>query len=87
MVQAFGFSRLKGDVYRIMCRLNPITFIATVAEKVLKIGLVAPYTGPNARVGEEFKYIHEMAFGEIGWKIGELLKLHKGATYFGMEDS
>lgn len=40
-------------------------------EKILKVGLVAPYTGPNARVGEEFKYIHEMAFGEIDWKIGD----------------
>ncbi len=66
---------------------QPAATEAPAAEKVLKIGLIAPYTGPNARVGEEFKYIHEMAFGEIGWKIGELLKLHKGATYFGMEDS
>lgn len=42
---------------------------APAAEKVLKVGLVAPYTGPNARVGEEFKYIHEMAFGEANWQV------------------
>jgi len=44
---------------------------APAAEKILKVGLVAPYTGPNARVGEEFKYIHEMAFGENNWMIGD----------------
>jgi branched-chain amino acid transport system substrate-binding protein len=44
---------------------------APAAEKVLKIGLIAPYTGPNARVGQEFKYIHETAFSEINWKIGD----------------
>jgi hypothetical protein len=47
---------------------------------VLKIGLVAACSRLNVRVGEEFKYIHEIKFGEIGWKIGELLKLDKGAT-------
>jgi hypothetical protein len=47
---------------------------------VLKIGLVAAYSRLNVRVGEEFKYIHNMTFGKIGWKIGELLKLDKGAT-------
>ena len=44
---------------------------APAEEKILKLGLVAPYTGPNARVGEEFKYIHEMAFGAKDWKIGD----------------
>ncbi len=44
---------------------------ATAAEKTLKIGIVAPYTGPNARVGEELKDIHIMAFDKIGWKIGD----------------
>ena len=34
-------------------------------EKVIKIGLIAPYTGPNSRVGDEMKAIHETAFGEI----------------------
>jgi len=46
----------------------------------LKIGLVAPYNGPNVRVGKKLKYNHEMAFGKIGRKIGEMLKLQKGAT-------
>ena len=39
-------------------------------ELVLKVGIVSPYTGPNARVGEEMKDIHLLAFEEIGWKIG-----------------
>lgn len=44
---------------------------AAAEEKVLKVGIVAPYTGPNARVGEELKDIHIMAFDAIGWKIGD----------------
>jgi branched-chain amino acid transport system substrate-binding protein len=49
----------------------PVATEAPATEKILKVGLVAPYTGPNARVGEEFKYIHEMAFGEVNWQIGD----------------
>jgi branched-chain amino acid transport system substrate-binding protein len=50
----------------------PAATIAPVTkEKVLKLGLVAPYTGPNSRVGEELKYIHEMAFGSKNWMIGD----------------
>jgi branched-chain amino acid transport system substrate-binding protein len=44
---------------------------ASAAGKTLKIGIVAPYTGANARVGEELKDIHTMAFDRIGWKIGD----------------
>ena len=50
---------------------QPAATQAPAAEKELKIGLIAPYTGPNALVGQEFKDIHEMAFGEINWKIGD----------------
>ena len=41
----------------------------TEAPKVIKIGLIAPYTGPNSRVGDEMKAIHETAFGEINWEV------------------
>lgn len=40
-------------------------------EKVLKVGIVGPFTGPNARVGEELKDIHIIAFDKINWKIGD----------------
>jgi branched-chain amino acid transport system substrate-binding protein len=39
-------------------------------EKVLKIGVQAPFTGPNARVGEEYKGHVTMAFDAIDWKVG-----------------
>lgn len=43
-----------------------------VAEmKTLKVGVMAPFTGPSARVGEEFKYSVTMAFDEISWTIGD----------------
>lgn len=38
---------------------------------VIKIGVMAPYTGPAARVGEEFKDATIMAFQEHGNKLGK----------------
>jgi branched-chain amino acid transport system substrate-binding protein len=40
-------------------------------EKVLKVGIVGPFTGPNALVGQGLKDIHTMAFEKINWKIGD----------------
>ncbi|MBF0528942.1 MAG: ABC transporter substrate-binding protein [Deltaproteobacteria bacterium] len=45
---------------------------AVLAEdKVLRIGTIGPFTGPAARVGEEFKGAIKMAFDAIGNKIGD----------------
>lgn len=44
---------------------------APAAEKVLKVGVLGPYTGPSARVGEEFKAATQMAFEEINYTIGD----------------
>lgn len=44
---------------------------AMAEEKTLKVGSIAPLTGPASRVGEEFKNSITMAFDEIGWKIGD----------------
>ena len=44
---------------------------ASAAPMTIKVGIVGPYTGPNARVGEELKDINTMAFDNIGWKIGD----------------
>jgi branched-chain amino acid transport system substrate-binding protein len=41
------------------------------AEKILKVGVDAPLTGPSARTGQEFKCSIEMAFEKIGYKIGD----------------
>ncbi|MHB8072359.1 ABC transporter substrate-binding protein [Desulfosporosinus fructosivorans] len=38
---------------------------------VIKIGIIAPLTGPAARTGQEFKDSINMAFGEINNKVGE----------------
>ncbi len=40
-------------------------------EKVLKIGVEGPFTGPSARVGEEFKGSTQMAFEAINYKVGD----------------
>lgn len=40
-------------------------------EKVFKVGVLAPYTGPAARTGEEFKNSTTMAFEAINYKIGD----------------
>lgn len=44
---------------------------AASAERVLKIGSIGPFTGPAARVGEEFRNSITMAFDNIGWKVGD----------------
>ena len=44
----------------------------TAAEpKTLKVGVLAPFTGPSARVGEEFKGAVTMAFDKINWQVGD----------------
>ncbi len=44
---------------------------AEEVEKILKVGVVAPYTGPSSIVGDEFKGSVTMAFDAIDWKIGD----------------
>jgi len=41
------------------------------AEKVVKVGVVGPFTGPASRVGDEFKGAITMALEEINYKIGD----------------
>lgn len=40
-------------------------------EKVFKLGVLGPFSGPSARTGEEFKGSTEMAFEAIDYKIGD----------------
>jgi branched-chain amino acid transport system substrate-binding protein len=40
-------------------------------EKVVKIGVLGPFTGPCARTGDEFKGATQMAFEEINYKVGD----------------
>jgi len=44
---------------------------APAAEKVIKIGVEGPFTGPSARTGEEFKGSVQMAFEAINYKVGD----------------
>jgi branched-chain amino acid transport system substrate-binding protein len=37
--------------------------------KILKVGILAPFTGPSARVGEEFKDAVTMAFDDVKWSV------------------
>ncbi len=40
-------------------------------DNVIKIGVIGPFTGPAARVGEEFKGATQMAFEQVGYKVGD----------------
>jgi branched-chain amino acid transport system substrate-binding protein len=40
-------------------------------EKVFKLGILGPFSGPSARTGEEFKGSANMAFDAINWQIGD----------------
>ena len=51
-----------------------VTLLAGVApaqEKVLKIGILGPFTGPSAKTGQEFKGSVTMAFEKVDSKIGD----------------
>lgn len=41
------------------------------SEKVLRVGVLGPFTGPSARTGQEFRGSVEMAFQAIDYKIGD----------------
>ena len=55
----------------ILCATLMMPQICPAQEKVVKIGTIGPFTGPAARVGEEFKGAITMAFDKINWKIGD----------------
>ena len=40
-------------------------------EKIFKLGILGPFSGPSARTGEEFKGSVNMAFDAINWQIGD----------------
>jgi branched-chain amino acid transport system substrate-binding protein len=44
---------------------------APAEPKTLVVGVLAPFTGPSARVGEEFKGAVTMAFDKINWQVGD----------------
>jgi len=44
---------------------------APAADKILKMGVLGPFTGPSAKNGAEFKASVEMAMDKIGYKIGD----------------
>ena len=64
---------LKGFMVGLMivCIGGFFTVPAAHAEKVLKIGVIGPFTGGSARTGEEIKNTAKMAFESIGYKIGD----------------
>lgn len=45
--------------------------VAEAEPKTLTVGVLAPFTGPSARVGEEFKGAVTMAFDDINWQVGD----------------
>lgn len=58
-------------VITIVASLFLFTSYAGAAEKVLKFGVMGPYTGPSAKPGQEFKDSVKMGLDKIGGKIGD----------------
>ena len=44
---------------------------ALAEDKVLTVGVMAPFTGPSAKTGDEFKSVSTMAFDNINNQIGD----------------
>ena len=53
------------------CLLLTLLAGTAAAEKVLKLGVMGPFTGPAAQTGKEMRVGTEMAFEEIDYKIGD----------------
>ena len=53
------------------CGSTPSATTSSTQAKVLTVGVDLPLTGPSARTGEEFKDAVDMAFQEVGNKIGD----------------
>ncbi len=49
----------------------PASEVPVVEEKVLKVGVMGPFTGPSAAVGEVFQAAVKTAFEDIDYKIGD----------------
>ncbi len=57
-------------IIAIVASLFLFTSFAGAADKVLKVGVMGPYTGPSAKAGQEFKDSVTMALDKIGGKVG-----------------
>jgi branched-chain amino acid transport system substrate-binding protein len=53
------------------CLALTLSTSSAFAEKILKIGILGPFTGPSAQTGEEFKGSVTMAFETVGNKVGD----------------
>ncbi|MBW2096781.1 MAG: ABC transporter substrate-binding protein [Deltaproteobacteria bacterium] len=57
-------------IITVVASLFLFTSFAGAAEKVLKVGVMGPFTGPSAKAGKEFKDSVKMALDKIGGKVG-----------------
>src|SRR5215470_5225624 len=48
----------------------PPRVTTVLSEKVLRVGVLGPFTGPAARTGDEFRGAVEMAFESVNYKVG-----------------
>ena len=51
--------------------LSVFAGVAPAQEKVLKIGIIGPFTGPSAKTGAEFKGSVTLALEKINYKVGD----------------
>ena len=58
-------------IIAIVASLFLFTSFAGAADKVLKVGVMGPFTGPSAKAGQEFKDSVTMALEKIGGKVGD----------------
>lgn len=65
-----GFVSITLLVVSICVFLTP-TEQCEAGEKIFKLGILGPFSGPSARTGEELKGAATMAFDAIHWQIGE----------------
>jgi branched-chain amino acid transport system substrate-binding protein len=58
-------------VFFVGCGSNSKPHNDAPGEKVLKVGVLGPFTGPAARTGKEFKGSVQMAFEAVNYRLGD----------------
>jgi branched-chain amino acid transport system substrate-binding protein len=58
-------------VLTMIVALTMFSGLTMAADKVLKVGVMGPFTGPSAKVGQEFKDSVQMVMEKIGGKVGD----------------
>src|SRR3989339_2005284 len=66
-----GMKKIQSIITILIVFLSVMGGQCFAADKILKIGVLGPFTGPSAQTGKEFQASVEMAMDTIGYTVGD----------------